>query len=42
MAQISGGAMLLELLQGPVQAFFDERNFQNKEALEEHLNDSLD
>ena len=41
MAQVAEGTLLLELLQGPVLAFFDERNFQDKEALEEHLNDSL-
>ena len=38
MAQVESGALILELLQGPVYAFYDERNFQDKEALEDHLN----
>ena len=36
-ANIDSGNMLLAFLQGPVLAFFDERNFSDKTALEEQI-----
>ena len=33
-ANIDNGGLLLAMLQGPVTAFFDERNFADKTALE--------
>ena len=40
-ASQDSGNMLLSLLQGPVMAFFDERNYTDKTALEAHINNQL-
>ena len=37
-AAVDSGNMLLSLLQGPVMAFFDERNYSDKVVLEAHIN----
>ena len=41
LAAIDDGNLLLSMVQGPVQTFFDDRNFQDKQALEDHLTESL-
>ena len=41
LAQIDSGNCMLTLLQGPVNAFFDEHNYSDKVALENHIQNSL-
>ena len=42
MGQVDNGKLLQQILEGPVFSFFDERNFRNKQALEEHIQTQLE
>ena len=42
LATIEEGNFLNSLLAGPVHTFFDPQNFKDKEALEEHIQNSLE
>ena len=41
LAAIDDGNLLLTIIQGPVQTFFDDRNLQDKAAFEDHLTETL-
>ena len=41
-AAFEDGNLLLQLMEGPILAFFDERNFEDKVTLENHISASLE